>query len=89
MAKIGHPDEERTNGSGIPLHLRAELFTRGWIRRTFTTRAADLKELVLAFEAFQDEHLDAAHMDLFSWAKMAGLQLRRWPNPPRQYRRTR
>jgi hypothetical protein len=89
MAKIGHPDEERTNGSGIPLHLRAEQSTCRWIRRTFTTRASDIKELVLALEAFQDEHLDAAHLDLYAFAKMADLRLIRWPHTPRQYRRTR
>ena len=89
MAKIGHPDEERTDGSGIPLHLRAELFTRGWIRRTFTTRAPDVKELALALEGFQGEHLDAAHLDLFAFVKMAGLRIIRWPHTPRQYRRAR
>lgn len=89
MAKIGHPDEERTDGSGIPLHLRIEILVSGWKRRTFTTRAADIKELVLVFEAFQDEHLDAAHLDLFAFVKMAGLRIIRWPHTPRQYRRAR
>jgi hypothetical protein len=86
MAKIGHPDEDRTNGEGIPLHLRAELSTRNWIRRSFTTRAPDIKELALALEVFQEQELDAAHLDLFAWAKMAGLRIRRWPTVPRQYR---
>ena len=88
MPKINHPDEERTNAAGIPLHLRAELFVSGWRRVTFTTRAADLKELAMALEGFQCANLDAAHLDVFAFAKMAGLVLRRWPSVPRiQYRK--
>lgn len=87
MPKINHPDEERTNAQGIQLYLRAELYVHGWHRRTFTTRASDLKELAMALEGFQDDNLDAAHLDVFAFAKMAGLVLRHWPSVPRrQYR---
>ena len=89
MPKINHPDEERTNGAGVPLYLRAELFVSGWRQTTFTTRAADLKELAMTLEGFQCEHLDAAHLDVFAFAKMAGLKLLRWPSVPRIYRRGR
>lgn len=89
MAKIGHPDEERTDGTGIPLHMRIEISVSGWKRRLFTTRASDVKELALALEIFQDEHLDAAHLDLHAFVEMAGLKLIRWPHKPRQYRRRR
>ena len=88
MPKINHPDEERTDHNGTPLYLRVELFVAGWCRRTFTTRASDLKELAMALEGFQDANLDATHLDVFAFAKMAGLVLRRWPSVPRsQYRR--
>lgn len=89
MPKINHPDEERTNAAGTPLYLRAELFVTGWRRRTFTTRASDLKELALSLEGFQDDNLDAAHLDVFAFAKMAGLRLHRWPSVPRSQCRKR
>lgn len=89
MPKINHPDEERTNAEGIPLYLRAELFVRGWLRRTFTTRASDMKELAMSLEGFQCDNLDAAHLDVFAFAKMAGLRLHRWPSVPRTQHRTR
>ena len=89
MPKINHPDEERTNAAGIPLYLRAELFVSGWRRRTFTTRASDLKELAMTLEGFQCDNLDAAHLDVFAFAKMAGLKLHRWPSVPRIQYRTR
>lgn len=89
MPKINHPDEERTDANGTPLYLRAELAVKGWRRRTFTTRASDLKELILSLEGFQDDNLDAAHLDVFAFAAMAGLRLHRWPSVPRIKCRTR
>lgn len=89
MPKINHPDEERTDHNGIPLYLRAEIAVAGWRRRTFTTRPADLKELSMALEGFQDAHLDAAHLDVYAFVEMAGLVLRRWPSVPRRQRRKR
>lgn len=45
MAKIGHRDEDRTDGNGIPLHRRAEIFTSSGSPPT-------------SLEAFQAAHLD-------------------------------